>query len=95
VAPSLIHGGTGVTISGGRHVTIVAGQITSPGLVDIDAKRGDLTILPGFDSASSFQSSKEVFAGVSLKVSQTVTGALDQLRHAPGNGLRGSPLLRS
>ena len=84
VAPSIIHGGKGISVLGGRHVTIAGAEITSRGHINLDADKGDLTISAGTGRATSYASSKDVFAGISVKVNQSVSGALDQLRQAPG-----------
>lgn len=82
VAPSIIYGGKGVNMKAGRDITLVAATVTSPGLVDLDAGR-DLKLLAGANRETSYQSSKEVFAGITLKVGQNVTGALQQLQQSP------------
>lgn len=82
VAPSILYGGKGVSVKGGRDVTLVAANVTSKGHVDLDAGR-DLKLLAGANRESSYQSSKEVFAGISLKVSENVSGAVRQLSQAP------------
>jgi filamentous hemagglutinin len=83
VAPSVIHGGKGVSITGGRDVTIAAATIASKEHVAIKAGR-DLDILSGTTTERSLQSSKEVFAGITAKIGENVSGALEQLRQAPG-----------
>ena len=45
--PSIIYGGAGVTIDGGRDVTITAAQIASKGHVGIKAKTGDVALRGG------------------------------------------------
>jgi filamentous hemagglutinin len=80
---SIVHGGKGVGITGGRDVTIAATVIASKGHVGIKAGR-DLDILSGVTSERTFQSSKEVFAGITAKIDQNVSGAVEQLRQAPG-----------
>ena len=87
--PSIIYGGAGVTIDGGRDVTITAAQIASKGHVGIHAKTGDVSILSGEDTATSYQKTKQVFAGITLKIGQNVSGAVQQLAEAPGTATSG------
>jgi Hemagglutinin repeat len=89
VAPSIIFGGKGVSLTGGHDVTIVAARIASPGHVGIKAVRGDLDILAGANTEQTYQSTKEVFAGITLKVSENVSGAVRQLQQAPATAASG------
>jgi filamentous hemagglutinin len=81
VAPSIIYGNKGVALKG-RDVTITAAQIASKEHVEIRARR-DLSILAGANTQETYQSTKQVFAGITLKISQNVSGAAQQLAQAP------------
>lgn len=74
MAPSLIFGGKGVTLEGGRNVALVAADIASKGHVGVKAGTGDLDILAGANTETSYQSTKQVFAGITLKVSENISG---------------------
>jgi filamentous hemagglutinin len=83
-ARSILSGGEGISIHAGGSATIVAATIVSKkGQVKIDAV-DDIKILAGVDTNRSYQSNKEVFAGLQLKVSQNVTGAMRQIAQTPG-----------
>jgi filamentous hemagglutinin len=81
VAQSIIKGDKGVSIKAGDDITMVAASVISKGHVSLDAK-DDIKLLAGLNRESSYQSSKEIFAGITLKVSQNVTGAAQQLQSA-------------
>jgi filamentous hemagglutinin len=81
-ARSILSGGEGISIHAGWDSKIVAATIVSNGKVKIDAGRDK--ILAGVDTDYSYQSNKEVFAGLQLKVSQNVTGAMRQIAQTPG-----------
>ena len=83
VAPSIITGVKGVDVTAGRDITMVAARVVSDAHVGMDAGR-HLSLLAGANKETSYQSSKEMFAGITLKVSQNVTGAVEQLKAAPG-----------
>ncbi|WP_194164682.1 hemagglutinin repeat-containing protein [Microvirga thermotolerans] len=83
VARSILSGDEGISIHAGRDSTIVAATIASrKGQVKIDAGR-DNKILAGTDTDRSYQTNKEVFAGIKLQVSQNVSGALRQIAQTP------------
>jgi filamentous hemagglutinin len=81
VAQSIIKGDKGVSIKAGDDITMVAASVVSKGHVSLDAK-DDIKLLAGLNRESSYQSSKEIFAGITLKVSQNVTGAAQQLQQS-------------
>lgn len=81
-ARSILSGGEGISIHAGRDSIITAATITSHRQVKIDAGR-DNKILAGMDTNHSYQTNKEVFAGIQLKVSQNVSGAMQQIAQSP------------
>ena len=81
-APSSLYGGQGVVVNAGRDALLQAADIASPKAVTLTAAQ-DLTILPGVNTAQTSQSHSEVMAGISIKVSQNVTSAVQQLQAAP------------
>ncbi|WP_262271821.1 hemagglutinin repeat-containing protein [Microvirga yunnanensis] len=83
VARSLIKGDKGVSVTAGDDIVMTAASVLSQGHVSLDAK-DDIKLLAGLNRESSYQSSKEMFAGITLKVSQNVTGAAQQLQQSVG-----------
>jgi filamentous hemagglutinin len=81
VAQSIITGDKGVSITAGDDITLVAAHVISGGQVRLDAG-DDISLLAGQNRESAYQSSKEMFAGITLKVGQNVTGAAQQLQHS-------------
>ncbi|EIM29104.1 hemagglutinin repeat-containing protein [Microvirga lotononidis] len=83
VARSLIKGDKGVSVTAGDDIVMTAASVISQGHVSLEAK-DDIKLLAGLNRESSYQSSKEMFAGITLKVSQNVTGAAQQLQQSVG-----------
>jgi hypothetical protein len=60
---------------------VIAATLTSQGHVDIHGDR-DSSVIAAKDTNYSFQSTKEVFAGIQAKASQNVSGGVRQIAEA-------------
>ena len=81
VAPSVIQGGTGVSMNAGNDINLQAAIVQTPG--DITLKAGhDINADVAYDTSSMIAKHDEKFFGVTAKVSQNVTGIISNLKSA-------------